>query len=83
MASANRLAHETLKANSAKIEKWLRNPNAKKPVNLIYTPSTGEITGFTIPKGGKQFTAVNKVRIVLVKTGNNSYRIKTFYPYHK
>jgi len=81
--TANKLAHETLKANSIKIQKWLNNANSKGYIELIYTPANQQITGFTLPKGMKNFIAVDKVKIILVRTGNNSYRIKTFYPYHK
>ena len=81
--TANQLAHETLKANSIKIQKWLGNPKNNKPLELIYTPANKQITGFTLPKGMTGFIAADKVKIILVRTGNNSYRIKTFYPYHK
>ena len=81
--TANKLAHETLKSNSLRIQKWLNNPNSGKSIEFIYTPVNKQITGFTLPKGMTGFIAADKVKIILVRTGNNSYRIKTFYPYHK
>lgn len=81
--TANHLAHETLKANSPQIQKWLRNSKNDNAIELIYTPANKQITGFTIPKGMNRFIATDKVKIILVRTGKGTYRIKTFYPYHK
>ncbi len=81
--TANRFAHETLKANSAKIEKWLTTNSNKRDLQLVFRPANNEVAGFSILRNSKNFIATYKVKMVLIKTGNNSYRIKTFYPYHK
>ena len=81
--TANQLAHETLKSNSLRIQKWLGNPKNNMPLNLFYEVPNNQIIGFGVMKNTNHFIGTNKVKMILRRTGNGTYRINTFYPTFK
>ena len=80
--SAEYFIKETLRYNSNIIDNWLLNSKLKDSLELKYIPSSGELTGFGIPRGGTHFMPTYGMTVWLVRT-QNGYILDKHYPSFK
>jgi len=79
LKTANEVTKEILKDNEAEIVKWLEGANVKDN-EAFAIRDLGKVTGQGLKEGEKELSQKKGGKVVIVKTGNNEFSIKTSFP---